>query len=127
MAFTFCRLNENNIVVNAEMVDPENGATQEGGEAFLRDLHKEPNTRFIKIVAGEPKLSRAAVDWIYREDLNGFHSPQPYPSWTLNETTCEWVPPTPIPDDATGPGVVGPKYSWDEDNQTWIKHDTNYG
>ena len=107
MAFTFCRLNENNIVVNAEMVDPENGATQAGGEAFLRNLHKEPNTRFIKIVAGEPKLSRAAIDWVYREDLNGFHSP--------------------IPDDATGPGVVGPKYSWDEETQTWIKHDTNYG
>ena len=34
MAFTFCRLNENNIVVNAEMVDTENGASQEGGDAY---------------------------------------------------------------------------------------------
>ena len=112
MAFTFCRLNENNIVVNAEMVDTENGATQEGGEAYLRGIHKEPTTRFIKIVPGQPKLSRAAVDWIYREDLNGFHSPQPYPSWILDEDTCIWKAPIEVPSDDK-------HYFWDESTKSW--------
>ncbi len=124
---TFCKLNENNMIINAEQVDDINGATQEGGEAYLRQLYKTPSQRWIKIIPGDPKLGRAAIDWIYREDLNGFHSPQPFPSWTLNETTCEWVPPTPLPADATGPGVQGPKYFWDESSMQWIQSENNYG
>lgn len=36
----------------------------------------------------------------------------PFPSWTLNETTLEFVPPIPYPDD-------GNSYVWNEDMQTW--------
>lgn len=117
----FCKLNENNIIVNAEVVDDTNGATQEGGEAFLRQLYRTPSQRWIKVIPGDPKLDKYSIGWVYRDDLKGFITPKPFPSWTLNETTCDWIPPVPLPEDATPPGVEGPKYFWDEENKIWYQ------
>jgi len=44
-----------------------------------------------------------------------FISPQPYPSWKLDYTIYDWVPPTPEPDD-----VVGFIWKWSEINQEWV-------
>jgi hypothetical protein len=44
----------------------------------------------------------------------GFHAPQPYPSWTLNDETFLWGPPVPMPDDDK-------IYRWDEDTTAWVE------
>ena len=49
---------------------------------------------------------------LYREDIDAFIKPQPYPSWTLNESTFVWDPPSPEPDS-------GGPYEWDEQEQYW--------
>lgn len=38
---------------------------------------------------------------------------KPYPSWTLDELTSEWVAPLPKPDDSN-------EYEWNEQEQRWI-------
>jgi len=38
-----------------------------------------------------------------------------YPSWTFNETTCAFEPPTPMPAD-----TEGQSYVWDEETLSWI-------
>ncbi len=43
---------------------------------------------------------------------DAFIPPQPYPSWLLNEDTCQWEPPVPMPQD-------GEMYSWDEPSLSW--------
>jgi hypothetical protein len=43
---------------------------------------------------------------------NAFIPPQPYPSWLLNEDTCQWEPPVAMPQD-------GQMYSWDEAAGDW--------
>lgn len=48
----------------------------------------------------------------YDSIRDAFISPQPYSSWTLNETTCLWEAPTPMPTD-------GQLYSWEEATLTW--------
>jgi hypothetical protein len=48
----------------------------------------------------------------YDETRDAFIRPQPFPSWTLNEDTCDWNPPTPFPDD-------GKKYIWNEETTSW--------
>ena len=53
----------------------------------------------------------------YSWDGTGFAPPQPYPSWTLNETTFQWEPPTPN----TNAG-----YIWDEDTLSWVKPDSPF-
>jgi hypothetical protein len=55
----------------------------------------------------------AGVGFTYDPDLDAFIPPRPYPSWMLDEATCTWESPEPIP-----PG--GP-WKWDEDNLEWVQ------
>ena len=58
----------------------------------------------------------AGVGYIYDQVRDAFYIPQPYPSWTLDEDTCQWNPPTPLPED-----IEVERYNWDEDTTCWIK------
>ncbi len=49
---------------------------------------------------------------IYDKENDAFHWPQPYPSWTLNKTTYNWEPPSPVPDDSK-------LWTWNESNKSW--------
>lgn len=51
----------------------------------------------------------------YDESLDAFIPPRPFPSWTLNEETCQWDSPTPCP------GVDNEDWMWDEDNTSWTQ------
>jgi hypothetical protein len=57
----------------------------------------------------------AGIGYLYREDLDAFIPPTPYPSWVLDEDTCLWVAPIAYPADAD---TVA--YIWDEDTISWI-------
>ena len=47
------------------------------------------------------------TNWVYDEDNDIFHEPQPHASWTLNTTTGFWEAPIDKPDD-------GNRYDWNE-------------
>ena len=55
------------------------------------------------------------MDDTYDADRDAFYAPKPFPSWTLNETTCHWERPVayPTPTD-------NESYDWDEDT-TWVE------
>jgi hypothetical protein len=55
----------------------------------------------------------AAVGYTYDPQRDAFIPPQPFPSWTLNEDTCEWVSPVAFPSD-------GLLYHWDEATASWV-------
>ncbi len=54
----------------------------------------------------------AGKGYTYDKTRDAFISPQPFPSWLLDEDTCRWEAPTPMPDD-------GKMYEWDEDTTSW--------
>jgi hypothetical protein len=54
----------------------------------------------------------ASIGYTFDSVRNAFIPPKPYPSWILNEATCRWDAPVPMP-----PG--GP-WKWDEDTQEWV-------
>ena len=56
----------------------------------------------------------AGVGFIYDHQNDVFYAPQPYPSWTLNQTNWLWEAPTPMPQD-------GKLYGWDEATTSWIE------
>ena len=56
----------------------------------------------------------AGIGYIYDEDRDAFYAPQPYSSWTLNETTCLWEPPVAYPD-----ADSDEFYSWNEETTSW--------
>ena len=67
-------------------------------------LHKLGGTPFRK--------NHAGIGYTYDEDKDAFIPPSPFTSWTLNDTTCQWDPPTAYPDD-------GKRYSWNEGTTSW--------
>jgi len=56
----------------------------------------------------------AGEGYIYDRVNDVFYAPQPYSSWTLNETTWTWEAPVPQPADAN---TV--RYKWNEETQSW--------
>jgi len=56
----------------------------------------------------------AGVGYTYDVGRDAFISPQPYASWVLNETTCQWEAPTPEPTDDK-------RYTWDEASLSWVE------
>ena len=54
----------------------------------------------------------AGIGYTYDHVNDVFYSPQPYPSWVLNETTWLWEPPVAYSDD----GLI---YTWDEATISW--------
>ena len=55
----------------------------------------------------------AGIGFKYDAQRDAFIPPQPFPSWTLNEDSCLWDAPVPMPTD-------GQQYSWDEASLSWI-------
>lgn len=55
----------------------------------------------------------AGIGFTYDARLDAFIPPSPYPSWLLDEATCTWEAPVPMP-----PG--GP-WVWDEDYEEWVE------
>jgi len=53
----------------------------------------------------------AGIGFIYDHTNDVFYAPQPYQSWTLNQSTWLWEAPTPMPTD----GI----YLWDEATTSW--------
>jgi len=73
--------------------------------------HYEPNSNTES--ADQTKALRKNYAGIgYHYDGVGFYAPQPYNSWTKNETTYLWEAPVDYPTD-------GQRYDWNETNQTW--------
>ena len=56
----------------------------------------------------------AGIGHTYDATHDVFYAPQPFPSWTLNQSTWTWEAPIPMPTD-------GKPYTWDEATKTWIE------
>ena len=61
---------------------------------------------------GSIRKNYAGIGHSYDQGRDAFYEPQPYSSWTLNETTCVWEPPVAHPND-------GNMYEWNETDQQW--------
>jgi len=57
----------------------------------------------------------AGIGYTYDSGRDAFIPPQPFASWTLNETTCHWNAPTPMP------VVEGKMFTWDEPTTSWVE------
>ena len=56
----------------------------------------------------------AGIGYTYDLAKDAFIPPKPYPSWVLNEDTCNWEAPVTIPDD-------GKQYKWNEATTNWVE------
>lgn len=100
----YAELNDNNEVIyvvymDNEIITDENGnEVEELGVNHLH-THHGADRRWVRTsYRGNFRNKYAGLGDTYREDLDAFISPQPYPSWTLNESTYEWESPIPQPE-----------------------------
>jgi hypothetical protein len=56
----------------------------------------------------------AGIGYTFDAGRDAFIAPQPFASWVLNEQSCQWESPVPMPTD-------GKMYSWDEATLNWIE------
>lgn len=68
--------------------------------------HLSGGTSFRKNYAG--------IGYTYDSGRDAFISPKPYNSWILNENTCCWESPVPIPESDSDE-----RYEWNEDTISW--------
>jgi len=69
----------------------------------------------VHTLGGTPfRKNYAGVGYIYDPIRDAFYAPQPFASWTLDESTCYWQPPTPRPE------AVG--WYWKEDTTEWVDY-----
>lgn len=113
----FAELGLNNTVLrvivihNIELLD-ENGVEQENlGADFCRGLFG--GTWVQTSYNGNMRKNFAGTGFTYDSQRDAFIAPKPFDSWVLNEDTCRWEAPVPMPED----GV----YVWDEATVSWIE------
>ena len=99
----FAKLDKNNIVENVIVAEQDFINSGQVGDSFLW-VQTSYNGNFRKNYAG--------VGYTYDKTRDAFIPPKPYPSWVLDEATCLWNAPTPMPTD-------GKVHSWNEERLTW--------
>ena len=106
---------ENNLVTQVIVAEPEffdNFVDSSPGEWIQTSYNTSGS---VHLLGGAPlRKNFAGVGFTYDSARDAFIEPQPYPSWTLNDTTCLWQAPTAYPDD-------GKKYNWNEDTTNWTE------
>ena len=101
---------ENGIVTNVIVAEQEHINTLEGNW-----IQTSYNTRGGQHILGGTPLRKnyAGIGMVYDSTRDAFYRPKPYPSWTLNETTCLWEAPIPYP-------IDNEPHLWVEKLQQWV-------
>ncbi len=98
------------VVDSADILDDYGNESETVGKAFCANLlggdwvQTSYNASFRKNYAG--------LGYTYDVSRDAFIAIQPYNSWVLNETTCQWDAPVGYPDD-------GQSYKWNEETTSW--------
>lgn len=61
---------------------------------------------------GRIRKNYAGIGYTYDENRDAFIAPKPYPSWLLNEESCQWIAPKAHPKEG--------QYLWDESKGDWV-------
>ena len=123
--------------IDAEIIaleESKRGKTKEEVELINEQIQKKllekqsipkievDNTVYLEAMYGGAKRTSynnnirknfAGKGMIYAPVRDAFYEEQPYESWTLDEDTCVWQPPTPKPED---------KYFWKDDTTEWVDY-----
>jgi len=114
-------LNSSNIVTEVivgknegeDGIDWEKHYSEFRGQACKRTSYN--TCAGVHMNGGTPyRKNYAGIGYLYNATRDAFIPPKPFASWVLNETTCLWDAPTPMPTD-------GKRYQWDEPATTWVE------
>lgn len=105
----WAEIDNDNIVTRVLVTDNNDPVGDEGFSWLIENLG---GTWIKTSYNGNIRKNFAGVGHLYDPVLDAFIAPQPFPSWYLNEETCQWEAPVDYPTD----GLI---YNWDEDSLDW--------
>ena len=118
----WAELDENNKVIRVTVGDNNDPNGDEGYQWLLDNIGGRWVKTSYNTVSGEHLLGGtplrknfAGIGYTYDPVRDAFIPPKPFTSWTLNETSCAWEAPTPVP------AEIGMFYRWDEPTLSWIE------
>ena len=120
----FAKIDENKIVQqvivvnNSDCGDLEFPESETIGQSFINSIGLNGVWKQTSY-NGNFRKNYAGMGYTYDESRNAFIPVKPYPSYILNEDTCQWESPIPRPNDDKF-------YDWDEENLTWKELTTNW-
>lgn len=102
---------ENGIVTQVIVAEQDVIDSGAFGDGWVQTSY---NTRGGQHPDGRPlRKNYAGIGYTYDSTRDAFIPPQPFASWTLDEQTCQWNPPTTYPNDSN-------QYAWDEPTTSWV-------
>ena len=115
----WAEIDESNIVIRV-LVGDDRAMTEEESYQWLIDnlggtwIQTSYNTKNnVHALGGTPlRKNYAGIGFRYDPIRDAFIPPKPFPSWNLNEETCNWEAPIPRPSDTE-------MYTWSEETQSW--------
>ena len=120
----YALIDSNNVVVNVitgvdeNIIQTDLDGTQVGGSSEAWEVFYSSRPWFAGLVCkrtsynGNIRKQYAGISYTYDAVNDVFISPQPYPSWSLDEN-FDWQPPTPRPSEGF--------WYWDEDTTSWVE------
>lgn len=100
------------VVANSDTSDAAGVEKEHIGAAFCERLFG--GTWKQTSYNGNFRKNYAGIGYSYDATRDAFIPPQPFASWVLDEFTCQWKAPTPMPTD-------GKRYTWDENTTSWVE------
>jgi hypothetical protein len=111
----FAQIDGNNIVTQVIVIEQDVVNTGLFGDPNSWIQTSYNTSGGIHLLGGTPlRKNYAGIGYTYDSTRDAFIPPKPFNSWTLNETTCLYEAPTPMPDD-------GKMYSWNEETTSWTE------
>jgi hypothetical protein len=112
----FAQIDENNIVTQVLVIEQDVIDTGLFGNPASW-IQTSYNTHGgVHTLGGTPlRKNYAGIGYTYDDTRDAFISPKLFNSWTLNEDTCLWQAPTPMPVEE------GKIFVWNEDTTSWVE------
>jgi hypothetical protein len=112
----FAQIDENNIVTQVLVIEQDVIDTGLFGSPSSW-IQTSYNTHAgVHMLGGTPlRKNYAGIGYTYDAGRDAFIPPKPFASWNLNEETCLWEPPVPMPVEE------GKIFVWDEDIPSWVE------
>ena len=111
----FAQIDENNIVTQVIVIEQDVVDTGLFGDPASWIQTSYNTSGGVHLLGGTPlRKNYAGIGYTYDSTRDAFIPPKPYNSWVLNEDTCLWEAPTPMPTD-------GKIYNWDEATTSWVE------
>jgi len=114
----FAKLDENNVVIFVTVGRDEDNGKEAELSARSGDVYKQTSYNTyggVHANGGTPlRKNYAGIGYTYDSQRDAFIPPKPFASWVLNETTCLWNAPTPMPTD-------NKYYQWNESTLAWVE------